>query len=217
MKRLFALVWIASLASLFSGCGELLRKEIVTQSQTARSDVFVELNKDEPVPAEFGVVRIKASIKTRTADYYLVNLGTSNVGKPAFPFIVNVDGQAMEWKVDGQKENTPRFEKGKSMPDGGVGMRYVLNKIIRLKKGPHRMFVGLSRDNIIQEFDLTVKEGRSSLDIMPIYKSDPMIDIRRPESSEVSFVYGINRLDVSYDGEKIKTAPDTILRRVMGQ
>ncbi|MBN1663448.1 MAG: hypothetical protein JW943_07600 [Deltaproteobacteria bacterium] len=217
MKKIFTLLCITLLAVLFSGCGEMLRKEIVTQSLTARSDIFAEVNKDEPVPAEFGVVQINASIKTRTANHYLINLGTSDVGKPAYPFVINIDGQAMEWRIDGKKENTPRFENGKEMSDGGEGIRYVLNKTIRLKKGSHRMFVGLSRDNIIQEFDLNVKEGRSTLEIIPVYKFAPMIDIRRPEGNEASFVYGINRLDIHYDGAQINTLPDTVLRRVIGK
>ncbi|MBN1381198.1 MAG: hypothetical protein JXA41_05960 [Deltaproteobacteria bacterium] len=217
MKKLFALGGVVLLAVLFSGCGEMLHREIVVQSQSARSDIFAEVDKDAPVPAEFGAVQIKASIKTRHKGYYASNLGTPNVGKSGFPFLLNIDGQAAEWKIDGEKENTPRFEKGMLMPEGGEGMRYILNKTIRVKKGPHRVFFGLSRDNIIQEFDLNIKEGPSTLEIIPVYKSDPIIDIRRPENNEASYAYGIKRLDVYYDGERIKTLPDTVLMKIFGQ
>ena len=65
-------------------------------------------------------------------------------GKTGLPFLLNVDGQAVTWKVDGHPETTPRyFEDGTRNPEGGTGIRYLLDRRIRLQPGIHHLFFGL--------------------------------------------------------------------------
>ncbi|MDP2156637.1 MAG: hypothetical protein Q8K68_02875, partial [Nitrospirota bacterium] len=71
-------------------------------------------------------------------------------GKVKYPFVVNIDGQAARWEVDGVKDVKPAYDAdGKTSrdPEAGEGFRYVLEKKIRLRAGSHRVFFGLPEDN----------------------------------------------------------------------
>ncbi len=61
---------------------------------------------------------------------------------PFYHFTVNVDGQAVTWKVPGQRENL-LVVQGQHSPDEGDGMRYALAKKIWLRPGTHRVFLGV--------------------------------------------------------------------------
>ena len=152
------------LAATFSGCGSVL-KEINAKSVSARSDVFVEIKNDEVIPGGYANVIIKVFVKTPPAGYYLWESTDSFSGKPGFPFVFNIDGQAAVWKIDGQEEITsPYDEKGERIPDGGRGVRYILNKKIRLATGPHKLFLGIPEDEYAREFVIFVKHGVSGLE-----------------------------------------------------
>lgn len=49
-------------------------------------------------------------------------------------------------------------DKGERRPEGGEGMRYTLNKKIRLKAGPHTIFFGLPGDIYGENFQVGLKE-----------------------------------------------------------
>ena len=47
--------------------------------------------------------------------------------------------QHVEWQMEGHRENSSFYDKdGKKTVDGGPGMRYVLEKKIRIASGPLR-------------------------------------------------------------------------------
>src|SRR5271157_3722604 len=172
MKNKFTTILIASLFILVSGCGSAL-KEINAKSLSTRSDVFVEIKDYEAFPSGYADVIIKVSIKTPPTGYYLWESNDSYSGKPGFPFIFNIDGQAAVWKIDGQEEITPPYdEKGERIPDGGRGIRYILNKKIRLTTGSHKLFLGVPEDEYAREFVISVKEGVSTLEFKPVYRGD---------------------------------------------
>jgi hypothetical protein len=81
------------------------------------------------------------------------------------------------------------------IPDGGEGMRYVLQKKIRLTIWPHRVFFGFPQDEYIREFDIRLKKGISSLDIKPLY--------RRNGRSSPSFLHGLSDIEVFCNGNMI--------------
>src|SRR4030042_1294860 len=154
--------------SLFAICGILLLscgtalKEISLKSQSETTDVFKEVQGGELIPREFVELTITSSVKTHLEDHYLLESKKSLHGKPGYPFVINIDGQAVTWKVDGQKENTPTYdENGKRSPEGGEGMRYNLQKKIFLRAGAHRIFFGLPEEHYFVEFEVTIKEGES--------------------------------------------------------
>ena len=164
MNKTSIIIFSALLVALLSGCGSAL-KEINAKSLSTRSDVFVEIKNDEAIPSGYANVIIKVSIKTPPAGYYLWESKDSFSGKPGFPFVFNIDGQAAVWKIDGQEEITsPYDEKGERIPDGGRGIRYILNKKIRLTTGSHKLFLGIPEDEYSREFVIFVKDGVSTLE-----------------------------------------------------
>jgi uncharacterized protein YceK len=195
VKNVLTIILIASLFILISGCGSAL-KEINAKSLSTRSDIFAETEGCEPVPAGYADLVIAVSIKTALAGYYVLESKRSLSGKPGLPFILNIDGQAVIWKMDGQKEITSTYnEKGMRIPDGGEGMRYLLQKKIMLTLGPHRVFFGFPQDECIREFDILLKRGISGLDIKPLYRQDS----RRSRS----FLNGLSDFEVFYNGDMI--------------
>ncbi|MCJ7786395.1 MAG: hypothetical protein MUP41_20885, partial [Desulfobacterales bacterium] len=102
-------------------------KEISLRSQSERTDVFKQAQEGESIPGEFVELTITSSIKTHPEGFYLLESKRSLHGKAGYPFLINIDGQAATWKVDGQKESTPTYdENGKRSPEGGEGMKYNL-------------------------------------------------------------------------------------------
>ena len=197
MNKTFIILFSALLVALLSGCGSAL-EQINAKSQSTRSDVFVEIKNDEAIPSGYANVIIKVSIKTPPTGYYLWESNDSFSGKPGFPFVFNIDGQAAVWKIDGQEEITsPYDEKGKRIPEGGRGIRYILNKKIRLTTGSHKLFLGVPEDEYAREFVIFVKDGVSTLEFKPVYRGDHQRTAR-------SFLNGIHSFELFYDGSPIK-------------
>src|SRR3990172_1571800 len=140
-------------------CGMAL-KEITLRSQGERTDVLEVVREGEPIPREFVELTIRSSIKTHLEGFYLLESKRSFHGKAGYPFVANIDGQAVTWKVDGQKENIPTHdENGKRSPEGGKGMRYNLQKKILLRAGSHQIFLALPGENLHLQFELMLQPG----------------------------------------------------------
>ena len=170
--RRTAVVLVASVAGvLLAGC-MTTSQFMKARSQGARTDVFEEVGEKDTVRRGYALLEIRASIKTHTEGFYLLESRDSLHGKKGYPFVLNIDGQAVVWKVDGREETIPiHFEKGGRNPEGGTGVRYEIRKKIRLAAGPHRMFFGLPAEDYYREFDVTLKEGNSyTLAFEPVYK-----------------------------------------------
>ena len=197
MNKTSIVLFSALLVALFSGCGSAL-KEINATSLSTRSDVFVEIKNDEAILSGYSNVIIKVSIKTPLTGYYLWESKGSFSGKPGFPFVFNIDGQAVVWKIDGQEEITsPYDENGERIRDGGKGIRYILNKKIRLTTGSHKLFLGVPEDEFAREFVIFVKDGVSTLEFKPVYRGDH-------QRTAPSFLNGIQFFELFYDGFPIK-------------
>ena len=194
MKRL--LIICAVLAGLIAGCG-IASREIKMKSESKRTDVFSEVREGVP-PKGFADLAIRSSIKSHLEGYYLLESKRSLHGKQVYPFLLNVDGQAIVWEVEGEKEDTPsRDERGRRTPEGGEGMRYNLEKRIRLSAGSHKVFFALPGERYSREFEITLKEGEShTLEIKPAYR----IDSRKVKS----FLNGVHAVDVFLGGKVIE-------------
>jgi len=151
------------------GCGATA-KEIRAKSLSERTDVFREVKEEGAPPNGFVDVVIKASIKTHLEGYYLLEPDTRH-GKPEYPFVLNIDGQAVTWEVAGQVEDSPKYdEKGRKNPEGGKGMRYNLIKKLQIKPGLHKIFFALPGENKSAEITITLNERELSvLEFKPIY------------------------------------------------
>ena len=162
--------WALLLASvvLAANCGAAL-EQIRTQSKTLCEGIFCEVNTPDGPPPGYADVVIKASLKTHLPREYRLESGSSPHGGPFYHFTVNVDGQAVTWKVPGQRENLP-VVKGQDSPDEGDGMKYTLEKKIRLRAGTHQIFLGVREKNTAKTVIVDLREGAlSTLEFRPIY------------------------------------------------
>jgi len=169
MKKMVTWMTLMVLGLALVGCGVTAR-EIRAKSLSERTDVFREVKEEGAPPNGFVDVVIKASIKTHLEGYYLLEPDTRH-GKPEYPFVLNIDGQAVTWEVAGQVEDSPKYdEKGRRNPEGGKGMRYVLIKKLQLKPGLHKIFFALPGENKSVEATITLNENELSvLEFEPIY------------------------------------------------
>ncbi|MCE5212219.1 MAG: hypothetical protein LLG40_11745 [Deltaproteobacteria bacterium] len=182
------------------GCAQT-SQAIRQNAQRQRMDIFTEIKNDDTPAQGFVILAIKATIKTHLEGYYLLESKESIHGKPGYPFVINIDGQAATWKVDGQKESLPRYDKdGKTShhPEAGEGVKYILEKKIQLRPGAHKVFFGLPADDYFKEMAVTLKEGDSpSLEFKPIYKYKTR-PTRIPD-----FKKGIKEYEVNLSNERI--------------
>ena len=182
------------------GCAGM-SQTIHQNAQSQRTDVFTEIKNDARPERGFASLTIKATIKTHLEGYYVLESKKSIHGKPGYPFVINIDGQAVTWKVDGQKEILPLYDKdGKTShnPDAGEGIKYVLEKKIKLRPGVHAVFLGLPADDYFKEVEVTLKEGDStSFEFKPIYKYKTR-PTRIPD-----FKKGMKEYEVNLNNERI--------------
>ncbi len=169
MKNMMRVVLLVSLAVIFANCGAA-REQIRTQSVTEREGVFQEVATAEGPPAGFADVVLKASLKTHlSGEGTLLESGDSPHGGPFYSFVLNIDGQAVTWKVPGQRENIPMLRDRHSKEEGD-GMKYGLEKRIRLRAGTHRIFFGVSEEDYSKTATVNLQEGKSyTLEFYPIY------------------------------------------------
>ena len=171
MRRMLAFLFTMTVGTVLAGCmtTSQFQKE---KSRTIRTGVFSEIGGKEAIPNGYAALEIKATIKTHTEGFYLLEAKDSLHGKKGYPFVLNIDGQAVVWKVDGREETIPLyFEKGGRNPEGGTGVRYAIRKRIRLAAGSHRLYFGLPSECYFREFDVTLTAGGTYvLAFEPVYK-----------------------------------------------
>jgi hypothetical protein len=155
------------------GCS-VTSKTITAKSQGERTDVFREVTEGDPIPAGYADVIIKANIKTHIEGYYAGESKKTVHGKPAYPFLINIDGQAALWDAPGVSDRKPAYGKdGKTSldPEAGEGMKYLLEKKVRLAAGTHSVFLGLSEEPYHAATEIVVKDGGSYiLEFKPLYR-----------------------------------------------
>jgi len=173
MQKVIRGAFIGVMSLILIGCGAAA-KEIRVKTQNERTGVFTEIKNADAPARGFAVLTIKAIIKTHLEGYYSLESKDSLHGKPSYPFLINIDGQAETWKVDGQKESLPLYDKdGKTShdPEAGEGIKYVLEKKIGLRAGTHKVFLGLPADDYFKEVEITLQEGNTYiLEFKPVYK-----------------------------------------------
>jgi hypothetical protein len=172
MKRYTACVTVILLVAIISGCGAA-KRTIAASSISERSDVFTEVAGNEAAPSGYADVLITANIKTHLEGYYLGEAKTSTHGKESYLFLFNIDGQSALWKAEGKRHELPIYIDGKTSrdPEAGDGMKYVLNKKIRLRVGSHNLFFGLPEDDYSCEVVINVREGETQmLEFKPEYR-----------------------------------------------
>ena len=127
------------------------------------------------MPKGFAELTIRANIKTHIEGYYILASKESLHGKEKYPFLLNIDGQAARWEVDGIRDaKSARDAEGRTSrdPEAREGFKYVLEKKLRLTAGTYRVCFGLPEDNDSTEVETSLKEGEAStLEFKPIHKT----------------------------------------------
>ncbi len=200
MKKLMLSIGAVLLMSSLLGCGTAA-KEIRSRSLGEKTDVFKEIGSGGAIPKGFTDLIIKANIKTDIEGYYVLESKESLHGKQGYPFIFNIDGQGIEWKVNGVKDVKPAYDAdGKTSrdPEAREGFKYILEKKVRLAAGTHKVFFGLPEEKYSIEVEVSLKEGEAgTLEFRPVYKYKTK-PIRIP-----SFLKGISKYEVFLDGKQI--------------
>jgi hypothetical protein len=200
VKKTILSVLAGLMSLILIGCAGT-PQAIRQNAQSQRMDIFTEIKNDDTPVQGFVILTIKATIKTHLEGYYLLESKESIHGKPGYPFVINIDGQAATWKVDGQKETLPRYDKdGKTShhPEAGEGVKYILGKKIQLRPGAHKVFFGLPADDYFKEVEVSLKEGNAPiLEFRPVYKYKTL-PTRIP-----TFVKGIRDYEVYWGNTKI--------------
>jgi hypothetical protein len=155
------------------------------------------MQEETTLPKGFVDLTITSSIKTHLEGFYLLESKDSLHGKPGYPFVLNIDGQAVTWKVDGQEEDTPPYdESGKISPEGGDGMRYNLQKKILLRVGAHNVFFALPEEELLLRFEFELQAGKSNvLEFRPVYRHHG----KQPRH----FSHGVAEVEVVLNGNVI--------------
>ncbi len=146
-------------------------EEIAAKSIDQRSGVFYEAGKEEKPSRDMVELVIKAQIKTHLEGFYILESRNSLYGRPTYPFLLNIDGQHVVWKMDGRKELTSYFDAdGKWTIDGGPGMRYTLEKKVWIAPGAHTVFIALPGDDFAKQFEIALNRDKLNvLELKPIY------------------------------------------------
>ncbi len=161
-----------------------------------KDDVFTEVQ-GSSLPAEGSAdLTVKASVKTPTPEHYLLE-SKPQPHEGGFPFELHIDGQEIIWKVVGDRENTPVHGPSGRLPDGGEGIRYVLERTVRLPAGPHHVIFGVPCDGYYAEVKIFLDEGtRHTIEFQPVYCMG-----RR---GYPTFFHGVSRTLVWLDGVRIR-------------
>jgi hypothetical protein len=183
---------------LLGSCATPQKKEVTLIQNSTATGVFREVRSGESDEEGLVDLLIRASIKTPVAGFHLFESKAHLHGKPGYPFIFNIDGQAATWKIDGiTGDGKDPDDKEGNGPEVGLGVRYVMEERIRLAPGTHKVFFCLPEENYITENVIRLEEGRVNvLEYRPLYQK-PGRGIR------YDFHHGIARYEVFLNGSPI--------------
>lgn len=175
------------------------QNEIMLKQNSTATGVFREVQNEEPRYKGTGDLLITASIKTPVAGYHFFETKTHLHGKPGYPFLLNIDGQAVVWKAAGVTEDAmqPGWAQ-EAGPEAGPGVRYVVEKRIRLAPGSHTVFFALPEEDYFTQNVIRLEEGRVNiLEFRPIYS-------KSGRGLTENFLYGIKQYEVFLNGNRIR-------------
>ncbi len=179
-----------------AGCARE-RKQAKQDIQGMPTKIFSEVTGEQTPRAGLVDLTIKSSVKTPTHEHYLLESRTPPPAEGGYAFELNIDGQEVVWKVEGTLEKTPISDKEGRTPEGGEGIRYILDKKIRLAPGAHHVVFGVPYDDFYTEVKVSLKEGDPhTLEFQPIYSTG-----RRGYET---YHRGISRTRILLDGVRVK-------------
>jgi hypothetical protein len=169
----------------------------IREKSLEQGAIFQELTDGTPTPG-FSVLIIKATMKTLKEGFYPLEFKSALHGKPEYPFVFNIGGQGVTWPAKGTPDIQQQIAEGKRNPEGGDGMKYFLEKRIMLKPGAYKIYVGLTKETLQKEVDVTLSEGKTNvLQFMPLYFTG------RYNRNAGSFYHGLRDFEVYLDGIRV--------------
>ncbi|MHB8770495.1 MAG: hypothetical protein ACYC7J_05825 [Syntrophales bacterium] len=200
MKKISYRIMAALFVAVLLGCS-VFNREIGASAGSDKAGIFSEVRSAEAILRGSAHLVIKADIKTHVEGYYVLESRESMHGKLGYPFLFSIDGQRVVWKVDGSQDNKPAYEAdGKTSrdPEAREGIKYTLEKNVRLNPGVHKVFFSLPEENYEIEADITLKEGEAAtLEFRPVYRT------KRSPTRIPTFLKGIARYEVFLNGVRL--------------
>ena len=192
-KGVLCILLIAGLAACTTA-----QKQIALRQNSTATEVFEEVQDQVPPAKNVTDLLIKASIKTPVFGHHLFESETHRHGKPGYPFVFNVDGQGIMWKVDdGYEGPSPDAENQAKGPETGEGFRYLLAKRIRLAPGSHTIFLGLPDEDYFTQNTIDIGIDRVNvLEYRPVYR-------KTGRGIASHFLHGIKAYELYLNGTRI--------------
>lgn len=193
-KTILSIVIMSGL--LFGGCAtNTAVKEQIQKKAVEQAVVFEEI-KDSNTTDGFSILTIRVTMKTLQEGFYPLEFKSALHGKPEYPFVFNIGGQGVVWLAKGLPDNQPERIDEKRNPEGGDGVKYTLEKRIRIKPGAYNIYVGLTDEKFQKDVEITLT-GTSPgiLEFKPVYWRD--------RGKGPTFYKGISDFEVFINGKKI--------------
>jgi hypothetical protein len=198
MKQVMLLPFIIFVL-LLGGCAtNAAVTEQIKRKSMEQETVFEELKDGSTPAAGFSVLTIRANMKTVKEGFYPLESKAALHGKPEYPFVFNIGGQGVIWLAKGTPDIQQQIVDGKRNPEGGEGMKYLLEKRIMLKPGTYKVYLGLTEEKIQEEVIVALTESKKSiLEFRPLYFTG------RYNRNTGSFYRGVRDFEVLLDDKKI--------------
>jgi hypothetical protein len=200
MKRILGYMALTIMGITLISC-VTSSQAIKSKSISDRAGVFSETTDGTP-PQGYADIVIKASIKTPLEGYYPLESEKSLRGKTVYPVVFNIGGQAVTWDMKGERESAPLYNmdaKTSHDPEAGVGMKYYIEKKVRLISGTHKIFFGLPGEKYYTETEVSLKDRETYYMVFaPVYKYKS-----RPHRIP-TFLKGIKNYEIYLDENRIQ-------------
>ena len=192
-KAIYSICIVSGL--LFSGCAtNPAVSDQIRDKSIEQAAVFEEL-KDDASSDRDSVLIIRATMKTVKEGFYPLESRSALHGKNEYPFVFNIGGQGVVWIAKGLPDKQPDHIDEKRNAEGGEGVKYTLEKRIRIKPGAYKIFLSLAEEKLRKELDITLAgTGPGILEFKPVY--------RRDRGKGPMFYEGLSGFEVFLDGHK---------------
>jgi len=171
---------------------------IKANSNSLRSDVFIEAGKAEAPTDKSAVLSINGSFKTHLPGKF----SSSDVhGTSDLKLLLNIDGQAMNIPAKLQREDKSSAKIDD--PEAGDGMKYNYGISLRLNPGIHKILLAVENEDVVVEKQISLKENSSNtIAFEPVYSTKPG---KRTigKYSITNFEEGIRALELKLNGNEL--------------
>ncbi len=195
MKERFVVTAVLIAASVLSGCASVGQQPAAVCQGPWAGGPLTEMTAGETPPPGMAVVTMKATVKTHSEGYYLLEPEHHAHGKAGFRFAVTVDIKAFNWKDDGREELLPQYDAAGALdPEAGQGVRYTIEKSVVVAPGKHRVLLELPSEGrkISVEFDVAADARPYVLEFKPVYNG--------PHTRRFGFRYGVVAIKAFLNG-----------------